>query len=268
MASVSAPSTGGDAVGNLITTLWQGLAMVAALGLIGWFLLPRLFAQAARAKNPELFLAASLLVVIAAALATLGLTAFAADTLTTRNPNPSAPAANAGGTFDAAKELPRYPAIAASDAVATWKVKPGFKLEFVTHEPQVRDPIAISFDENGRMFVCEMIDYSERRDATPHLGRISMLEDKDGDGVYETSTVFADDLPLPTGLIWANGGLFVAASPNIWRFEDRDGDGRARKGSCPAVSDRPGSHRCRLSAGRSQRCAGAHGRRGVCARAA
>lgn len=65
-----APSTSGDAVGDLITTLWQGVAMVAALGLVGWFLLPRLFAQAARAKNPELFLAASLLVVIAAALAT------------------------------------------------------------------------------------------------------------------------------------------------------------------------------------------------------
>ena len=46
------------------------------------------------------------------------------------------------------------------------------------------------------MFVCEMIDYSEMRDVTPHLGRISMLEDKDGDGYFETSTVFADDLAV------------------------------------------------------------------------
>ena len=76
------------------------------------------------------------------------------------------------------------------------------------------------------MFVCEMIDYSERRDASPHLGRISLLEDRDGDGYYETSTVFADDLAWPTGLIWANGGLFVGATPDIWRFEDTDGDGR------------------------------------------
>jgi putative membrane-bound dehydrogenase-like protein len=162
-----------------------------------------------------------------AALATIAGASFAADTLTTRNPNPSAPAANTGGTFDAAKELPRFLPVAPKDAVATWKVKPGFKLQLAAHEPQVRDPIAITFDENGRMFVCEMIDYSERRDASPHLGRISMLEDKDGDGIYETSTVFADDLPLPTGLIWANGGLFVAATPDIWRFEDRDGDGHA-----------------------------------------
>src|SRR5687767_4381962 len=128
---------------------------------------------------------------------------------------------------DAAKDLPRYPAVAPERAIATWKVKPGFKLELAAHEPLVRDPIAITFDENGRMFVCEMIDYSEERDRTPHLGRISMLEDKNGDGTYDTSTVFADNLAWPTGLIWANGGLFVGATPDIWRFEDKDGDGKA-----------------------------------------
>ncbi|HYF33685.1 MAG TPA: PVC-type heme-binding CxxCH protein [Prosthecobacter sp.] len=128
---------------------------------------------------------------------------------------------------DPAKDLPRYPAVEPKDAVKTWQVKKGFKLELAAHEPQVRDPIAICFDERGRMFVCEMIDYSEMRDVTPHLGRVSMLEDKDGDGYFETSTVFADDLPWPTGLTWANGGLFVGATPDIWRFEDKDGDGKA-----------------------------------------
>jgi len=130
-------------------------------------------------------------------------------------------------TIDPAKDLPRYPAVEPKDAIATWKVKAGFKLQLAANEPQVRDPIAICFDENGRMFVCEMIDYSEMREVTPHLGRISVLEDKDGDGYFETSKVFADDLPWPTGLIWANGGLYVGATPDIWRFEDRDGDGRA-----------------------------------------
>lgn len=128
---------------------------------------------------------------------------------------------------DPAKDLPRYPAVEPKDAIGTWQVKKGFKLELAANEPQVRDPIAICFDEKGRMFVCEMIDYSEMRDVTPHLGRISMLEDKDDDGHYETSTVFADDLPWPTGLIWVNGGLFVGATPDIWRFEDKDGDGKA-----------------------------------------
>lgn len=128
---------------------------------------------------------------------------------------------------DPAKDLPRYPAIEPKDAVASWKVKAGFKLELAAHEPQVRDPIALCFDERGRMFVCEMIDYSEMRDVTPHLGRVSVLEDKDGDGFYESASVFADNLPWPTGLIWANGGLYVGATPDIWRFEDKDGDGRA-----------------------------------------
>jgi len=154
-----------------------------------------------------------------------GMAAHAADSnrVATVPPGDSAPLL----AVDPAKDLPRYPAVEPSGAVATWKVKPGFKLELAAHEPQVRDPIAISFDENGRMFVCEMIDYSEMREVMPHLGRVSLLEDRDGDGYYETSTVFADDLPWPTGLIWANGALFVGATPDIWRFEDRDGDGRA-----------------------------------------
>ncbi len=129
--------------------------------------------------------------------------------------------------MDAAKDLPRYPAVEPKDAVATWKVKPGFRLKLAAHEPQVRSPIAVSFDERGRMFVVEMIDYSELRDVTPHLGRVSMLEDKDGDGFYETSTVFADNLPWPTGIICANGGIYVIATPDVYFFKDTTGAGKA-----------------------------------------
>jgi putative membrane-bound dehydrogenase-like protein len=130
-------------------------------------------------------------------------------------------------TVDPAKDLPRYPAVEPKDAVATWKVKPGFRLKLAAHEPQVRSPIAVSFDERGRMFVVEMIDYSELRDVTPHLGRVSMLEDKDGDGYYETSTVFADNLPWPTGIICANGGIYVIATPDVYFFKDTTGAGKA-----------------------------------------
>lgn len=153
---------------------------------------------------------------------------FAADRPAAKaGPAPAAGAGKSAVSVDPTKDLPRYPAVEPQDALGTWKVKPGFKLELAAHEPQVRDPIAISFDENGRMFVCEMVDYSEERERTPHWGRVSMLEDKDGDGYYEKSTVFADDLAWPSGLIWANGSLFVGATPDIWRFEDKDGDGRA-----------------------------------------
>lgn len=136
---------------------------------------------------------------------------------------------NSALEVDPNKELPRYPALEPKEAIASWKLKKGFKLEFAAHEPQVVDPIAICFDEKGRMFVCEMIDYSEQRDVTPHLGRVSMLEDKDGDGYYETSTIFADNLAWPTGLIWANNQLFVIATPDIWSFKDADGDGKAER---------------------------------------
>ena len=132
-----------------------------------------------------------------------------------------------GAEIDPAKDLPRYPAVEPKDAIATWQVKKGFHLELAANEPQVRSPIAVSFDERGRMFVCEMIDYSEMRDVTPHLGRISVLEDKDGDGHFETSKVFADDLAWPTGVIWANGGIYVIATPDILFFKDTDGDGKA-----------------------------------------
>jgi putative membrane-bound dehydrogenase-like protein len=130
-------------------------------------------------------------------------------------------------TVDPAKDLPRYPAVEPKDAIATWQVKKGFKLELAANEPQVRSPIALSFDERGRMFACEMIDYSEMRDANPHLGRISLLEDKEGDGVYESSAVFADNLAWPTGVICANGGIFVIATPDILFFKDTDGDGKS-----------------------------------------
>src|SRR4051812_8697930 len=62
--------------------------------------------------------------------------------------------------IDPAKDLPRYPAVEPKDAIGTSTLTPASKLQLAEPEPQVRDPIAITFEENGRMFVCEMIDYS------------------------------------------------------------------------------------------------------------
>ena len=77
-------------------------------------------------------------------------------------------------------DLPRVPPTPPEKALDTFQVKPGFKLELVAAEPLVVDPIALCFDENSRMFVVEMRDYSERRDE--RLGRIRMLEDTNEDG--------------------------------------------------------------------------------------
>jgi hypothetical protein len=102
-----------------------------------------------------------------------------------------------------ARELPRFPPPNPMRQRETFKVKRGFHLELVAAEPLVSSPVAACFDEAGRLFVVEMRDYSEQRDLQPHLGRIRLLEDLDNDGRCDRATIFADDLPWPTALIWA-----------------------------------------------------------------
>src|SRR5207249_11148174 len=106
-------------------------------------------------------------------------------------------------------DLPRVPPTEPDKALPTFQIKKGFRLELVAAEPLVVDPIAMSFDEDGRLFVVEMRDYPERRNETPHLGRIRRLEDTDGDGRFDKSTVYVDDLLWPTAVICWNGGVIV-----------------------------------------------------------
>lgn len=125
------------------------------------------------------------------------------------------------------KDLPRYPAVPCDKAVDSIKIKNGFKLELVACDSLVTDPVAASIDENGKMYVVQMNDYSELRDEKPHLGKIVVLEDTDGDGKYDKSHVFADDLPWPTGVFCYDGGIFVAASPDVLYLKDTKGTGKA-----------------------------------------
>ena len=100
---------------------------------------------------------------------------------------------------------------------------PELTIELVASEPEVASPVAIAWDEEGRLFVAEMLDYPTATTS----GRIRMLEDRDGDGRYEHATVFADGLPFPNGVLPCFGGVLVTAAPNIWFLRDSDGDGRA-----------------------------------------
>ena len=126
---------------------------------------------------------------------------------------------------DYAGELPRVPPKSPQEALQTFHVAPGFRMEQLAAEPLVTDPIAMSFDEAGRLFVVEMLDYSE--DDKANLGRIRLLEDTDRDGKFEKSTVYAEGLSWPTALIAYDGGLFVAAAPDFYFFRDTNGDGKA-----------------------------------------
>ena len=114
-----------------------------------------------------------------------------------------------------------------TNLLSSFRLKAGFRIELVADAPKVAAPVAMAFDENGRLFVAEMRDYPSRREATPHLGRIRLLEDKTGNGKFETSTVFADDLPLPSALACYDGGIFVAVTPNILYLKDTTGTGVA-----------------------------------------
>lgn len=124
-----------------------------------------------------------------------------------------------------ANDLPRVRPTEPADALKTFRIKPGLRLELAAAEPLVVDPIALSFDEDGRLFVVEMRDYSERR--PERLGRIRRLEDTDGDGRFDSSGVFVEDLPWPTAVFCYGGGVFVGATPDILFCKDTDGDGRA-----------------------------------------
>ena len=132
--------------------------------------------------------------------------------------------------------LPRVPATSPAEAAATIHLQDGFRAELIAAEPLVTDPIAMTYDENGRAYVVEMNDYpysdkshdqAWQEQTSEPIGRIRLLEDTDGDGKFDRSTVFADKLSWPSGVAVWKGGVYVTATPDVWYFKDTDGDGRA-----------------------------------------
>jgi putative membrane-bound dehydrogenase-like protein len=107
------------------------------------------------------------------------------------------------------------------------------RIELAAAEPEVIDPVAIRFDEDGRMWVAEMRDYplgppiSKENSGGEPLSQIRVLEDRDGDGRFETATTFADKLSFVTGLQPWKGGVFVTLAGRVAYMKDTTGDGRA-----------------------------------------
>ena len=122
-------------------------------------------------------------------------------------------------------DLPRLMPLDPAAALDSFRIKPGFQIELAAAEPLVADPVAMDFDAAGQLYVVEMRGYSER--AEDRLGRIRLLQDTDGDGVFDVSRVFLDGLVWPTAVLCYDGGIFVGVTPDILYCKDTDGDGVA-----------------------------------------
>lgn len=126
---------------------------------------------------------------------------------------------------DLAKELPRIPAKSPQEALASFKLHKGFSLGAAAVEPLITDPVSLAYDADGRAYVVEMrgYPYPEKQPS----GNVSLLTDKDGDGVFDTSTIFVNDLSWPTGVVPYDGGVFITVAPDIIYAKDTNGDGKA-----------------------------------------
>src|SRR5262245_5722378 len=117
---------------------------------------------------------------------------------------------------DAPLAFPRIPPTEPAKAAATFEVRDGFRMELIAAEPIVTSPVALEYDEDGRGWVLEMRDYpfTDKNTDKPltdksgdlPLGRIRVLRDMNGDGVFDDSTIFADEISWPTGLAFWKGG--------------------------------------------------------------
>jgi len=121
--------------------------------------------------------------------------------------------------------------IGESDSIDSFKMMDGFKIELFAAEsdfPDLRNPVNMSFDNRGRLWVSVAPSYPAYRPGDPKPDdKLIIFEDSDGDGKADKQTVFADSLHLPMGFELAASGAYVAQQPDLVFLQDRDGDGKA-----------------------------------------
>jgi putative membrane-bound dehydrogenase-like protein len=118
---------------------------------------------------------------------------------------------------------PPGPPLSPAEAIKKMQVPPGFHVELVAAEPDIVNPVAMTFDEKGRIWITESIEYP-RHSAGPGKDRVKLLESTKGDGKYDKVTTVIEGLNIPSGIAVGHGGVWVANSPDIlfYPFEDRD----------------------------------------------
>ncbi|HEX9794418.1 MAG TPA: PVC-type heme-binding CxxCH protein, partial [Planctomycetota bacterium] len=109
-------------------------------------------------------------------------------------------------------------------AARAMTVPEGFAVELIAGEPDLHQPIAFAIDSKGRLWVAEAFSYPTRRPEGQGLDKILVFEDADGDGSFETRTVFAEGLNLVSGLAVGFGGVWIGAAPQFLFFPDADDD--------------------------------------------
>ncbi len=104
-----------------------------------------------------------------------------------------------------------------------------FEVKLFAQEPDITNPIAMSWDERGRLWIVESVDYPNTFLETDGAAndRIKICEDTDGDGKADKFTVFADKLNIPTSMVFANGGVIVSMAPYFLFLKDTNGDDKA-----------------------------------------
>lgn len=119
--------------------------------------------------------------------------------------------------------------LAPAESMRHMHLPEGFHVELVAAEPDVVKPVSMAFDERGRLWVVETKDYPETilPVGTPGHDRILICEDTSGSGKMDKFTVFADQLNIPQGICFANGGVVIPMSPDILYLKDSKGDGKA-----------------------------------------
>jgi putative heme-binding domain-containing protein len=115
-----------------------------------------------------------------------------------------------------------------AEAVARMTVPKGFRVELVASEPDIVNPIAMTFDDRGRIFITESVEYP-RKPAGPGRDRVKILEDRDGDGRAESVSIFADRMNIPTGVAVGYGGVWVLNAPDLLFLREKDGKETSRE---------------------------------------
>lgn len=126
----------------------------------------------------------------------------------------------------------------AQDALKNLQLPGGFKAELIAAEPDLVQPIAFTFDERGRIWVVEGNSYPKPREIGAGQDRIKILEDKDGDGTFETKKIFCEGLNLVSGIELGFGGVWVGAAPYLMFIPDQDHDDKPDQAELPELAEK------------------------------